>query len=291
MACAPLAAVTGGARGIGAAYVDALLGRGYRVAVLDVSGAVEAAAARGSDAVAGFHCDVTDKHSFRSAFDAALAWGGAPSFSVFVCNAGILGTLFSDADRVVGVNLMGAIHGCEMAIKAATRSLSQPADPPLSVVITASTNGLVPADSDLAPVYVATKFGLVGLVRSLQPLGSRLRVRVNAVAPVTVDTPMVDGLLPDAAVAFLQREGRGGVLPPQACAAALLGVLDDESLCGEVVVVHPDAPGGRGFATEPLAASAWLGAWRDSGSAEVAAFVDEGLQAAASGVLPAWSGV
>jgi NAD(P)-dependent dehydrogenase (short-subunit alcohol dehydrogenase family) len=158
MADAPLAAVTGGARGIGAAYVSALLARGYRVAVLDVSGAAEAAAALAAaqgvppERAAGFDCDVGDARSFRAAFDAALARFGAAGFAVFVCNAGVVAPLFADAQRQVQVNLVGAILGVEMAVKHATASLTRRAEPPLAIVVTASSNGLVPADSDLAPV-------------------------------------------------------------------------------------------------------------------------------------------
>jgi NAD(P)-dependent dehydrogenase (short-subunit alcohol dehydrogenase family) len=197
--------------------------------------------------------------------------------------------MFSQAERIVGINLLGAIRGAEMAIKQATASLTKRAD--LDVIVTASTNGLVPADSDLAPVYVATKFGIIGFVRSLQPLASRYGVRVNAIAPVTVDTPMVAGLIPPEVRVYLETGGRGGIMPSSTCATALLYILDNPSLSGEVVTVHPDAPGGRGFAIEPLVASPWLGAWRDAESAEVAAFVDEGLNAAADGSLPAWSGI
>lgn len=287
----PLAGVTGGARGIGSAYVSALLAKGFVVAIFDCDGAAQAAAALGgsSAGVTGWACDVADARSFRAAFDQALAWSGRDSFRVFVCNAGVLGTLFAQAERIVAVNLLGAIRGAEMAIKQATASLTRRAE--LDVIITASTNGLVPADSDLAPVYVATKFGIVGFVRSLQPLASRYGVRVNAIAPVTVDTPMVAGLIPPEVGRYLETGGRGGVMPPSSCAAALLHIMGDPSLAGEVVVVHPDAPGGHGFAVEPLVCSQWLGQWRESESAEVATFVDDGLKAVADGSLSAWSGV
>jgi NAD(P)-dependent dehydrogenase (short-subunit alcohol dehydrogenase family) len=71
-----------------------------------------------------------------------------------------------DAARVIAVNLTGTVRGTEFAIKHATRGLTARAQGAgLLVVNTSSTNGLVPADCDLAPVYVATKFGIVGLTR------------------------------------------------------------------------------------------------------------------------------
>jgi hypothetical protein len=102
---------------------------------------------------------------------------------------------------------------------------------------------------------------------------------------------MLDGLLPPDVRAFLERGGRGGVMAPEACARALLAALDDEALAGEVLAVHPAAPGGSGFAVEPLAASPWLGEWRAAASEEVGALVDDGLAAAGRGEMPAWSGV
>lgn len=289
-----LAGVTGGARGIGKAYAEALVQRGYCVAIFDINGAVELSAVVNSPTTfTGFDCDVSDGVSFRSAFNAALQHFGVASYAVFVCNAGIVRPLFSEAARQVQVNLMGAINGVEMAIKVATDGFQHPAPSPvgLNVIVTASTNGIVPADSDLAPIYIATKFALVGLVRSLKPLASRYAVRVNAIAPVTVETPMVADLLPPEAREFLDREGRGGVMAPEVCALALLHILDTPSLSGDVVAVHPNAPGGAGFAVEPLIASSWLGAWRADESTEVAGFVDEGLQAASTGDMPAWSGI
>jgi NAD(P)-dependent dehydrogenase (short-subunit alcohol dehydrogenase family) len=104
---APLAGVTGGARGIGAAYVSALLTRGFTVAIFDVDGAVEAAAALGggSSSVSGWPCDVADALSFRAAFDKALGWSGQDHFRVFVCNAGVLG-----ADGAAGGPLCGSLR-------------------------------------------------------------------------------------------------------------------------------------------------------------------------------------
>ena len=165
---APVAGVTGGSRGIGKAYVELLLARGYRVAVFDKAVDDAAFAASPADVLLSVNVDVGDKAAFRAAFDSALAHFAAASYDVFVCNAGIVATLFDQADRVVQTNLMGCMYGVEMAVKLATNSLATSSSTGLNVVVTASTNGLVPADSDLAPVYVATKFALVGLVRSLK---------------------------------------------------------------------------------------------------------------------------
>ena len=80
-------------------------------------------------------------------------------------------------------------------------------------------------------------------------------------------------------------------MAPETCARAMEFILDSPELAGEVVAVHPNAPGGKGFAIEPLMASNWLGNWRAESSAEVAGFVDEGLQAVATGEMPGWSGI
>ena len=294
-----IAGVTGGARGIGKAYVESLISRGYNVCIFEIAGAVDAAATYNNPNVIGLDVDVSNKVSFRTAFDSGLQhFGGATAYHVFICNAGIVAPMFDQAERQVQTNLMGAIYGIEMAIKSATSALKQQSSTSspssstcLNVIVTASTNGIVPADSDLAPVYVATKFALIGLVRSLQPLHSRFGVRVNAIAPVTVETPMVQDLLPPEAREFLDREGRGGVMAPETCSRAMEFILDSPNLAGEVIAVHPNAPGGKGFAIEPLIASNWLGNWRADSSAEVAGFVDEGLEAVATGAMPGWSGI
>lgn len=212
------------------------MGRGYYVAIFDKVGAEETASKLklefGDSKVFGIECDVSNAISFRSAYDAALAIFEVTSFDVFVNNAGVFGCLFSDLEKQINVNLVGTIRGTEMAIKSATLALTQRAEKPLLVACTASSNGLIPADSDLASVYVSTKFGIVGLVRSLKPLAERFDVRVNAICPVTVDTPLLEGLLPTEVRAYLDAEGRGGVLPPSACAAALLRLIDDPSIAG-----------------------------------------------------------
>ena len=190
---------------------------------------------------------------------------------------------------------MGAIQGTEMAIKSATHNLTTPVNPSLLVICTASTNGLVPADSDMAPVYVASKFGIVGFVRSLKILSCRFNVRVNAICPVTVLTPMTEQLLSPEVQLYLQEDTRGGVLLPSACALALLRIIDDNVLAGEVVTVHPDSgPGGRVETLDPFGQFAYLGKWREDDGCEAdktKEFVDAGFASIKDGSTIAFSGI
>jgi NAD(P)-dependent dehydrogenase (short-subunit alcohol dehydrogenase family) len=305
-----VAAITGGARGIGLGYARTLLatqpcGGGWAVALLDVSGAAAAAAALcteyGPTAALGVVCDVADPGSFRSALEAvrqhaAAALGGAP-LTLLVLNAGVFeGSLFAGAGRTLAVNLGGTITGAELAVHAATGGLAHPASPRLDIICTSSSNGLVPADSDCAPVYCATKAGVLGFVRALAFLGPRYNVRVNAVCPVTVDTPMAAPSLTPEVRGFLDREGRGGVLPADACAAVAVRTIlgnPDPALSGRVYTVHPvvltSAETGREVPLNPGGVLSHLGAWRADESAEVSAALDGALTAVAAGQAPGWS--
>lgn len=94
---------------------------------------------------------------------------------------------------------------------------------------------------------------------------------------------------------FLESEGRGGVLPPEACAEALLRVLDepDPNFSGQVLTVHPAGRATRGtlVPVDPGGALAHLGTWRAAESTQVAAALEKTLAGIASGEVPAWSSV
>ena len=289
------AAITGGSRGIGLAYAQALLSEGWRVAILDVAGEQEAAAKLceqfGTGKAIAVRCDVSDAESFKAAFRAVQEQLGP--LSLFVNNAGVVGLMFAAADKQVNVNLLGTLRGTEMALHAATQGLTKVADPPLDIVCTASSNGLVPADSDCAPVYCATKFGIIGMVRSLAFASERFNVRVNAICPVTVETGMTEPYLPPEVREFLDKENRGGVLPPQACAEVLMRIIHDRDpqLTGQAITVHPSvrAEGGRIVPLDISGSLAHLGTWRAADSAQVSRVLDETLAGVAKGDIPAWS--
>jgi (+)-trans-carveol dehydrogenase len=137
--------------------------------------------------------DVRDDAALRTAVDAAVAELGR--LDVVVANAGVVVAapaehLPADAWRtVVDTNLTGVWHTVSAALP---HLLDRPpgATGPASVVVTSSANGGLKAPPHLA-AYAASKFGVVGLVRSLaHELGPR-GVRVNAVHPTAVSTPMI----------------------------------------------------------------------------------------------------
>jgi NAD(P)-dependent dehydrogenase (short-subunit alcohol dehydrogenase family) len=197
------AVVTGGRSGIGAALVERLREEGSDVRVLDLAD--------------GF--DVADP----------AAWDDVPPAELACLNAGVISGVGDVAElpleeyrRVLAANVDGVVLGTRWAARTMT--------PGGVVVATASLAGLVAVPGD--PVYALTKHAVVGWVRSaaaqLEPRG----IRVNAVCPGLVDTPMT------AAVRD-QLEERGlPLIRPEAVAEAILLAARDEET-GQAWVVQP----------------------------------------------------
>lgn len=189
------ALVTGGGSGIGAACAVAFAAAGARVVVADRDGAAaaEVAAAIGTAASAE-RLDVTEAEAVARLFAALEAAGRAPD--LLVNSAGIreivdpLDLPAEDWDRVISVNLSGTFHACR-AFGRRLRAAGRPG----AIVNVASTSAILASPNRAA--YVASKHGVSGLTRQLAFDLGPLGIRVNAVAPGVVRTPMTEAYFED----------------------------------------------------------------------------------------------
>lgn len=182
------ALVTGAASGIGRATALRLAGEGARVIAADVNraGLEETATLAGAGAGAGVTVapyDATDLGSCR-----ALVAGAATSGLDILCNiAGLLDwgpTLdFDEArfERLVAINLTSVFALCRAALPHLIASGG-------TIVNMASTAGVQGTPYSIG--YAASKHGVVGLTKSLAVEFAARGVRINAVCPGHVDTPM-----------------------------------------------------------------------------------------------------
>jgi len=185
------AIVTGGGSGIGAALVSALAARGACVVVVDIDEAGAASVAErvrsagGKASAAGL--DVRDAAAVADLVSQVAGERGG--LGLMFNNAGIaVGGLVEELtldhwNRVIDVNLRGVVHGVHAAYPVMLRQGYG------HIVNTASLAGLVPGPG-LAP-YAAAKHAVVGLSLSLRAEGASRGIRVSAVCPGFVDTPLL----------------------------------------------------------------------------------------------------
>jgi len=181
--------VTGAAKGIGAAVARQLAAEGHALVLVDsdvtaLAGMVAELGGRGArtESIAG---SVAEPATAALAASCALELGGAVGLSH---NAGIqrYGTALSTPidlwDEVVGVNLRGAFLMAQSLLGQIVAAKG-------SLVFMASVQGL--ASQENVAAYTASKHGLIGLAQSIAVDFAKHGVRSNAVAPGSVDTPML----------------------------------------------------------------------------------------------------
>lgn len=190
-----VAVVTGGGSGLGEAFAHRLASEGARVGVLDVDVAGGRRVATDIVAAGGaamfVPADVTDEASMNAAVaQVALAYG---RLDVAVNNAGIGGgmhplTEFPVADwrRTIEVNLVGVFLSMRAEIPAMLESGGG------SIVNISSLVGAVA--HPLTSAYVASKHGVVGLTKSAALEWGPKNIRVNAVGPTWVRTPLTEAV-------------------------------------------------------------------------------------------------
>ena len=189
------ALVTGGARGIGRAICEAYVREGARVAVADLlaEDAAETAAALGADAMA-VTMDVTDLASIAAGVAAVEdAFGG---IDILVNNAGIfnmaaIGEIsVEDYRRQYDVNVGGTIFTTQAVVPGMKKRNRGGA------IINFSSQAGRRGEPNIT-IYCSTKAAVISVTQSMALELARDGIRVNAIAPGVIDTPMwdvVDGL-------------------------------------------------------------------------------------------------
>jgi 2-hydroxycyclohexanecarboxyl-CoA dehydrogenase len=240
-----LVLVTGAGSGIGRATAVELARHGARVLCVDIDG--PAGARTAEDCPGGGHAaypaDVADPDAVSALAERVHAEHGP--LDVLVNNAGVgmsgrfLATTLDDWRWILGVNLLGVIHGC--------RAFGP-------VMVERGRGHVVNVASGLAfitratePAYVTTKAGVLALSRCLRADWGRRGVRVSVVFPGVTDTPIVrhsrfrgDRASPRVrrrAERFFSRWGH----PPEAVGRAIVEVI------------------GRDRPVVPIGLEAWIG--------------------------------
>jgi NAD(P)-dependent dehydrogenase (short-subunit alcohol dehydrogenase family) len=226
------AVVTGAGSGIGRATAIRLAAEGASVACLDIVGdhldeTVDALAVLGAKAVA-YRCDVTDETQVNDTVTEVASALGRPEV---LCNVAGIGTFahtqqmpLAQWERILAVNLTGTF----LMSKAALAHLLE--SPGGNIVNVASTSGLMGAAYSAA--YCASKGGVVMFTKALAIEYAGRGVRVNAVAPGGVDTPLIASFrIPEGGdPKHVHRiTSRLGFCTPDQVAAAIAFLASDES--------------------------------------------------------------
>ena len=198
------ALVTGGARGIGSAICEAYVREGARVAVADLleGDARDTAASLGNTALA-VPMDVTDCSSIGEGVAAVTAaWGG---IDILVNNAGIFNMASieritpEDYRRQFDVNVGGTIFAIQAVVPGMKRRGT-------GAIINFASQAGRRGEPNIT-VYCSTKAAVISLTQSLALELAGHNIRVNAIAPGVIDTPMWE--LVDAQFAEYENKAKG----------------------------------------------------------------------------------
>lgn len=216
-----IALISGGARGIGAASARALVAEGAKVVlgdILDEEG--KAVADELGDAARYVHLDVTSPDDWTAAVRTAVAEFGG--LNVLFNNAGIANGAtiqrfsLEKWQKIIDINLTGPFLG----IRAAADALIAAGGG--SIINTSSIEGL--RGTSWAHGYVASKWGLRGLTKSVAMELAPHGVRVNSLHPGLIRTPLTDGIPDDMIPVPLGRPGL-----PEDVASFVVFLAGDES--------------------------------------------------------------
>lgn len=217
--------ITGASTGIGRASATRFVAAGATVTLIARrAGLLEQAASELGGATAWAVADVANKDQLFAALDKAVAANG-PIDGLFL-NAGIGGMFapvedYTDEafDAVMGVNVKGVFWAIQHVLPAMKQRRTG------AILITgslASERGM-----PMNAAYVASKHAALGLARAVANEVAEFGVRCNCVLPGLIDTPMLDGLPPEAAVQMAKAVPQGRTGQPEELAEVAAFLLSD----------------------------------------------------------------
>lgn len=238
-----VAAITGGAQGIGYAVAERMLKSGAAVALWDIN---EAQLAKARDALAPLGTvsttvvELTDEGSVERATKATVATHGR--IDVLINSAGITGgngTTWELAPdvwrRVIEVNLVGCYLTCRAVVP---QMIEQGYGRIVNIASVAGKEG-----NPNASHYSASKAGLIGLTKSLGKELAKTGVLVNAVTPAAAKTPIFDSMKPEHVEFMLSKIPMGRFLEVDEAASMIAWLATDDCAFSTGAVF--DLSGGR----------------------------------------------
>ncbi|OTB02061.1 hypothetical protein M426DRAFT_265154 [Hypoxylon sp. CI-4A] len=239
--------VTGGASGLGLTMVKHFASQGHIVTIFDVNTqeghriADELVKEYPAAKVAFKFASIASWDPLADAFREVYEQNG--HIDVVLANAGISEqgvsslTLVDEDEpsqprlRVLDVNLTGTIYTVKLATHYIKKNTPDPTTGSRGTIIcTASNAGLYPFP--VAPVYAASKAGIIGLVRSLARVLERVHIQVNALAPAVLET----GIAPSKAL-FEEMV----VTPHSTLVKGIEKLVGDPSITGIVAEIHGES--------------------------------------------------
>lgn len=216
-----VAMVTGGARGIGAAYARILVSEGAKVVIGDLLDAQGEALAKELGTNARYvHLDVTERNQWSEAVAFAVAAFGG--LNILVNNAGIASSApitefkLDMWRKTIDINLTGTFLGMQSVIPEIAKSKGG------SIINISSVEGL--RGSAGLHAYVASKFGVRGLTKSVALDVAHLGIRVNSIHPGLIETDMTKNVSAESLQIPMGRSAK-----PAEVAKLMLFLASDES--------------------------------------------------------------
>jgi len=236
------AIVTGGGSGLGAETARMLANDGAKVAVLDRNMEAAQAVAQSIGGIA-CECDVANEASVSLALGTANMANGVAR--ILVNCAGVLGAgrilsregpMALDAfEQVLRVNLVGTFNVMRLAAQAMSTVPEWGEAKERGVIINTASIAAYEGQTGQA-AYAASKGGVVSLTLPAAREFAKFGIRVNAIAPGPVDTPMVAGMTPEvrasleATIPFPAR-----LIRPEEFASLVKHIIENSAINGEVI--------------------------------------------------------